>query len=263
LLLVWLAGAGAACDVNVGDGNFQLGLASGKATDTWTRSYTLASGGAVEIVNVNGQVSVEPSEKDTVEVRAERTAKSSTDEAAKALLAKIDIHETVTPTRIQIETRAPKTSGRDSHEVKYFVKIPPGSSMRARTTNGGIQLAKLTNDVVAMTVNGGVKGQDLSGSVDATTTNGGVEVSVTDVGPKGLRLESTNGGVTLAVPRTVHADVSARVLNGGMHVGDDLSLTVTGERSRRHLEGQLNGGGPRIELATTNGGIHIGARQSR
>ena len=37
--------AAAGCDLNVGDGNFNVGLASGKATDTWTRTYTLSEAG--------------------------------------------------------------------------------------------------------------------------------------------------------------------------------------------------------------------------
>jgi hypothetical protein len=238
-----------------------VGLASGKATDTWTRSYTLSQGGSVEIVNQNGQISLEPSDRpDAVEVRAERTARASSDDAAKALLAKIEIQEAVTPAQVHLETKGPGTWGREGYEVKYVVKVPAGCSVRARTHNGGVQLAKLQNDVEAETVNGGVKGQDISGSFQAETTNGGIEVSVTAVGAKGLRLETTNGGVSLQLPKTAKADLSARAVNGGLHVSDDLPFRATGEQSRRHLEGQLNGGGPKIELATTNGGIHIDAR---
>ena len=127
----------AGCDLNVGDGNFNIGLASGRATDTWTRTYTLSEGGTIEVVNQNGPITVEPQPVGgQVEVRAERIARSSSDEAAKELLKKIEIREDVSSTRVRIETRAPKTWGRDGHEVKYFVKAPAGVFIAARSTNG-------------------------------------------------------------------------------------------------------------------------------
>jgi hypothetical protein len=43
-------------------------------------------------------------------------------------------------------------------------------------------------------------------------------------------------------------------------VDDQLAVESTGEKNRRRLEGRLNGGGSRVELATTNGGIHITGR---
>jgi DUF4097 and DUF4098 domain-containing protein YvlB len=254
--------AGMACDVNVAGGNLNLGLAAGKATDEWTRSYTLASGGRVEVTNINGSVTVEPSgNAQKVEVKAERLAKASSDEAARELLKQIEIHEEIAPDSVKIETRAPKTRGRSGHEVKYVVRVPASAVVTARTTNGGVQLARLPNDVVARAQNGGVKGDDLSGHVDASTTNGGVDMSFSALPASGeVSLETTNGGVAITLPRTANADISARVVNGGMRVSDDLPLTITGERSRRRLQGRLNSGGSRVELATTNGGIHISGR---
>ena len=44
------------------------------------------------------------------------------------------------------------------------------------------------------------------------------------------------------------------------NVADNLALQQTGEKSHRRLDGQLNGGGSRVELSTTNGGIRITGR---
>ena len=81
-----LALAGIACDVNLGNGDLSLGLASGQSTDTWTRNYTVDAGGRFEVVNVNGLVQVEAGTGPAIEIRAERRAKASSDEAAKDLL---------------------------------------------------------------------------------------------------------------------------------------------------------------------------------
>jgi hypothetical protein len=260
--MVAAAGVGAACDLNVAGGNLNVGLASGKATDAWSREYTLAAGGRVEVVNINGSVTVEPSaDGQKVEIRAERMAKASSDEGARELLKQIEIHEETGPDSIRIETRAPKVRGLSGHEVKYTVRVPASAVVAARTTNGGVQLARLPNDVVARAQNGGVKGEDVSGHVDASTTNGGVSMSFSSLPSSGeISLETTNGGVSLTLPRTANADISARVVNGGVRVSEDLPLTVTGERNRRRLDGRLNAGGSRVALVTTNGGIHISGR---
>ena len=57
------------------------------------------------------------------------------------------------------------------------------------------------------------------------------------------------------VPTDTKANISAHVTNGGLGV-ENLNVVST-EQNRRHLEGTLNGGGPSIELGTTNGGISL------
>ena len=49
--------------------------------------------------------------------------------------------------------------------------------------------------------------------------------------------------------------------NGGISVGSLDNFEVS-EKSRRHLEGRLNGGGTEIELQTTNGGIRLRSRDT-
>lgn len=264
LLAVCLTVAGLAaggCDVKAGDGGFSVDLASGRATDEWTKSYTVSAGGRFEVKNTNGTVTIEQGTEDsTIEVRAERVAKASSDEAAQAVLKQLEIREDVKPDAVRLETKAPQSWGRTNHEVRYFIKVPRSIVVEARTTNGGVRLNGIANEVTASSVNGGIKGDGLSGHIAANTTNGGVEIGLASVSDAGVTLETVNGGVQLQLPKTARADISARVVNGGVRVDEDLALDSTGEKSRRRLDGRLNGGGSRIELSTTNGGIHITGR---
>jgi hypothetical protein len=256
---ILLLGTGvAACDVNIGNGEFSLG-ASGRASDTWTHEYTVAAGGRVEVVNANGSIEITQGEGPGVSVRAERTARASTDEDAKALLQKVQIVETVAPDSVRLETKAPKSFGRGGVEVKYSLTVPKGLHLAPRTSNGTITLTGLTNDVDAATTNGGVKGDALAGSVVAETTNGGITLDVTSLGAGGLRASTTNGGIRLQLPSDVKADLSVQVTNGGIGI-DNLKVETTGDQNRRHLEGRVNGGGPPVSLSTTNGGIHVSGR---
>ena len=254
----------AGCDIAVdGHGGLGFGLAAGKASDQWTRSYPVAPGGRLELINVNGKISAEASDGTTVEVRADRTAKSTTDEAAKDLLGRIEMREEVGADRVRVEVRAPRMNGPSGHEFTWTVKVPRGVSVDLRTINGGIQVANLDGDVRARSTNGGIKGTALlAGSVDAAVTNGGIEIEMAKPVTTGtFDLEAVNGGVTINLPADSRADILGRCVNGGISTSD-LQLETVGEQSRRRLDAKLNGGGARISLETVNGGVRIGRASS-
>lgn len=242
----------AGCDVMV-----SMHGKDGRATDVWTRSYTLDANGEIEVVNVNGKIEVATSDGSRVEVRAERSTRASTDEAAKKLLEQMQIREDVTSARIRLEAPQQRNMGRTSLEIKYHLTVPKTARVRVETVNGGIEVTGLDGDLRAETTNGGVVGRQLANNVRASATNGVIDVHMSKLGEEGVTLETTNGGVTLRLPESAKATVSARCVNGGIEV-TEMALEQTGERSKRRLEAKLNGGGPPVRLETVNGGIKIG-----
>jgi hypothetical protein len=253
VLLLPLALVAAGCDAS-------LGHLTARATDEWTRTYPLAAGGEVRIVNTNGRIDIEGAEGSSVEVRAERIARGATDAAARELLPRIVIKEDIKPDRVSLETE--RMSGimiGVSFEVRYHVRAPKNAVINVSNTNGQVALTALGGDVTAHTTNGGVTGKAMTGAVDARSTNGGVNIEMAAVGSGKVALRTTNGGVTLALPETAKADISASCTNGGIRVASLDNLEVT-ETSRRRFEGRLNGGGTSIELRTTNGGIRVHSR---
>ncbi len=160
---------------------------------------------------------------------------------------------------MRIETIAPRLR-LGGHKVTYLVKVPAGVHVDLRTVNGGVRLENVGGEVRASSTNGGVRGRIASASlIDARTTNGGVALELTGaLSPQGtVTLTSVNGGVELKVPQDTSAQVRARCTNGRVSV-DDLPFTAEGEQTRRRVDGNLNGGGGRIELQTTNGGVSLG-----
>jgi hypothetical protein len=250
-----LAVAASGCDIVTAD--FRS-----KESAEWRKTFTLEAGGRVEIANVNGQIDVAPSDGRTVEVVAVKTARGSTPEAAKAALERIEILEAVSPAAVKIETRVPRGGGLfngGGTEVRYTVKVPADAEVRFTTVNGGIELSRLAGRITAQTTNGGVRGSGIAGPIEASTTNGGLEIELTRVLEPGVRLECTNGGISLRLPADAKATLSATVANGGIDLTKIEGMSVeTTQTSRRRLEARLNGGGPAIRLAGTNGGIDIG-----
>src|SRR4029079_1635559 len=255
-------------------GGINFDLATGKAQDTWTRSYPAGTDGRLEIININGRITAEAFDGTSIEITAERTAKASTDDAARELLKQIEMREEVGEGRVRVEVRAPRFRGGSGHEIKWTIKVPRGVSADLRTINGGVKMNGLNGDIRARTTNGGITGTAIvATAIDAKVTNGGVDIELARPVTSGTyELEAVNGGVSLTMPADSKADVAARCVNGGIRV-DGLDVKVNSESTstpnefeqhvegakkfRRRLDWQINGGGARVSLATVNGGVKL------
>jgi DUF4097 and DUF4098 domain-containing protein YvlB len=259
VLLVAAALAGG-CDVHVGENGLSMDVTSGKATDEWTRTYTLTKGGAVEVVNVNGPIVVEAATGPQVEIRATRVARAKSDEEAQELLKKLEIKEDVAPGRVAIQTvtGTGMSVGRRSVNVEYRVRVPAGLQVSVKTENGGIGLYDVNGTVAATTTNGGVRGTNVSGAVSAHIVNGGIVMDIAHVAGA-IELESVNGGIRLDIPPDLNADLEAHAVNGGVSADAELKVEAS-ERSRTRIAGRLNRGGSRISVSTVNGGVRLRAR---
>jgi hypothetical protein len=247
-----------ACDVKVGEGGLSLDVAVGKATDEWRRTYTVAPGGRLEIVNTNGQIHVSGSTGSEVEVLAMREVRARSEEAAREVLRASDILEEIAPDRVSVRTPENREGGRRSQIlVRYEVRIPPGLNVVLKTQNGEVRLENTEGRFTAAATNGRVTGSGVAGSVEASTVNGNIQMDLREVTDQ-TRLVTVNGSVRLTVPPAIAADVDASVVNGTVLVEDGLALEAS-ERSRQRVEGRLNGGGPRIVVQTTNGSIRVRA----
>jgi DUF4097 and DUF4098 domain-containing protein YvlB len=257
--------AGTACDIQTSaNGEFDIDFSAGKATDTWSRTYTVEQGGRFELINVNGRIIAEAGDGKEIVVEGRRSAKARSDEAAKEMLAKLEIREEVSGTSVRVESRPPRISGFGGHEIEWTVKVPKGIVVDLRTVNGGVRMNGLSGEIHAKTTNGGVKGSNLVvDSLEASVVNGGVEIELgapldaTD----SIDLSTVNGGVAFALPAESRASITARAVNGGVRAAEELRIEQeepSSEReSRRRLTGTMNGGGAKVNVSTTNGGVRL------
>ena len=247
--------ATSACDIAMADH-------SQKETAEWRKTYELRAGGRLELANVNGKIEVRPATGSTLEVYAKKIGSGASAAAAKDALSRIEIVEQSSPSLVKIETSLPRGSQSGlfggGRQVEYTVHVPANVEVHVSTVNGGVEVEGLKSKVSAEATNGGVRARDIGGPIEAITTNGGVEVDLVQISEAGVKLECTNGGIKLRLPSSAKASISARITNGGI-VTTGLALDAT-ENSRRRLDARLNGGGPRIDLEGTNGGIAISGR---
>lgn len=149
----------------------------------------------------------------------------------------------------------------------------------AHSSNGSVEVNDVRGDVNFTTSNGGVHADNVEGAFEAQTSNGGIRVHLHDtVSGRAIRLGTSNGSIdldvdslrqndviastsngpiTVRVPANVSANLHASTNSNGSVRSDFDVLMHGGELSKHRIEGSINGGGPRIELTTSNGNISL------
>ena len=140
--------------------------------------------------------------------------------------------------------------------VDFDVQVPAGVRLAARTVNGGVEARGLDADAEAHTVNGSVT-LETRGRAEAETVNGSVCARLGSMGVnEPLDFSTVNGSITLELPEDAGAEVTARNVNGGIET--DFPVTVRRAGFLGHqLHGTIGRGGPRLDLSTVNGSIHL------
>lgn len=200
----------------------------------------------------NGSVTIYGWDRNDVLVRALVSTNADTRSEAQSLAKEVRI---LTEGH-RVRADGPRTSRYEYWSVTYEVWVPRKTNLDAEAHNGGVTVDGVEGRINLHTVNGGVRVRDVAGDVRAETTNGGAHATLTGTTWRGtgLDLQTTNGGVTLELPRNYNADLETGTTNGGFDI--DFPVTVQGFIGRR-ITSKLGNGGPRVRAYTTNGGVRI------
>ncbi len=237
------------------------------AQQDWEWRGRIASGSAIEVKGINGEVRAAAHDGSEVQVTAE--LREHRRGYAEDIEFEVLEHEggvticAVYPTPRDADRAnecRPGDRGRmntrnNDVEVNFTVRVPAGVGFTGRTVNGEVSVESLSGDVEAHTVNGDVE-VSTSGFAQATTVNGSIWAAVGRSDWVGsLEFETVNGSITVELPQGAGAEVSARTVNGGIET--DFPLTVRGRFSSRRLTGTIGEGGRRLWLETVNGSIRL------
>lgn len=228
---------------------------------TWTGAVD--SDDAIEIKGVNGAIIAEMASGTEIEVVAVKKGRKS--DPSEVIIEVIEHEGGVTlcavyPSRGRQENYCgPGDEGRNNIrdndvQVTFYVKVPAGTTLRASTVNGDIDIIDLESDVEGSTVNGSVE-VTTTGFAHASTVNGSIHAVMGVIDSRGMRFSTVNGSIDLDVPDDLDADIDASWVNGGLE--SDLEMELVGRISKRSAHGRFGRGGPDIELRTVNGSIRI------
>ena len=218
------------------------------------RESTMPAGPLNVDAGNNGGISIEGWDRNEIRVRAVVQASAPTAAEARALAGQVQVQTGGG----RVYATGPDNTRREWWSVSYRINVPSKNDLDLRALNGGITILRVSGNVRFDTTNGGVKLQDVGGRVNGATRNGGLNVTLSGDrwDGEGLDVETSNGGVTVAIPDGYNAELETRTVNGGLRI--DFPVTVQGElTSRRGISTTLGSGGPLIRARTTNGGVTI------
>lgn len=200
----------------------------------------------------NGGVSVQGWNRDEVEVRAKVWGNARDEARAREIADEVE----VVLRNGRLTADGPDTGRGEGWGVSFEIMVPADTDLDIETNNGGIDVADVNGRIDFRAVNGGVRLAQVAGDVTGRTTNGGLDIELSGRNWDGERLDvqTTNGGVKLAVPSDYSADLETGTVNGGIEI--DFPITVQGRIGRR-LSTTLGDGGPLVRATTTNGGVRI------
>jgi hypothetical protein len=127
--------------------------------------------------------------------------------------------------------------------------------VNATTSGGPISIERNLGRVRAHTSGGGIEIREATGAIDASTSGGGVDASLLGQPKEEFRLYTSGGSINLSLRKDIHADLDASTSGG--RVWTDFPVLSSDDRHQGELRARLNGGGPRLYLHTSGGGITV------
>ncbi|MEX2300036.1 MAG: DUF4097 family beta strand repeat-containing protein [Bryobacterales bacterium] len=147
--------------------------------------------------------------------------------------------------------------------------------MRLSTGDGAIDVRDLDGEVELSTGDGSIDAAGMQAALRAKTSDGRVTVdgrfnrldlrsgdgAVSATVREGSRMDrdwilsSQDGGITLRLPELFPAELDLSTGDGRVTL--DFPVKVSGSLSRSRIRGTIQQGGPRLELRTADGSIHV------
>lgn len=264
---------------------------SESAHTEYTFSLDPPEGRHVSIHNANGKTRVIGEEREDIEVLVEKHARGETVDAAEEVLDEIEVLSEEAAGGLEIEVDAPSRWKRHG-SANLVVRVPRDlevavvaangrvcmeglrSAVHARSSNGPVTISDVVGDIEVFTSNAKVCCDDTCGrlkarssnskiqldqhrgSVDASTSNGVIHAILSELGPEGIVLATSNGRIMLELPEDTDGDVDVRVDNGVIRNSLEIEQAAADERTGR-LRGRLGHGGIPIKLRTSNGTVSL------
>ncbi|MFZ5519068.1 MAG: DUF4097 family beta strand repeat-containing protein [Candidatus Zhuqueibacterota bacterium] len=241
--------------------------ASDDFTKHFSKTVEFKSAGDIQVTSVNGQIKATAWDSESVKIEAEIKVRARSQRDADRIMEKVTIVVEQTGGHLTIEADYPRhdsdsgfwntlfTSGR-TPVIHFTIKAPRQSNLDLHSTNGNIFASSVRGKNSMRTTNGNIEVENMEGSLELYSTNGSVTAEATDFQETdAIRMKTTNGNATLSLPATVRANVNASTVNGSVRT--DFPLTIRGKVMKHRIEGDIDGGGGKIDISTVNGNVKI------
>jgi DUF4097 and DUF4098 domain-containing protein YvlB len=254
--------------------NTTFGVSPFTAEETITQSFESGASPRVVVETFNGKIEITTDTGNTVQVSVTKRGSGNSQADAQDDLKNIEVPMTQESGTIRVIARRiiQKTTTGNSG-ASASIKIPKGTTLELRSSNGGITVTGPTGDVTANTSNGRIEIRGSVGRLRLDTSNGNIEVEAENVvvaartsngriefkgslAPGDHSFRTSNGQITLTLLSNAGFKFDAQTSNG--KVTSEFPVSRTGGSRESELRGTV-GENPAIsiELHTSNGGIEI------
>jgi hypothetical protein len=242
--------------------------------DAFNWSGRVPPGRWIYVRNLNGEIRVEPTTGDQVQVTAVKTWRRGDPADVRIEVKKYGPGEQdVVICALWSEESycdesgyRHRSSGRGRRDrdndvsVEFRVRVPRGVKIGAGSVNGSVTVEGATSEVKVGTVNGSVEATSTGGPVEASTVNGSVLARMGRLtGTEDLNYSTVNGSIQVEFDgELTDADLEMSTVNGRFET--NFPITLQGRVNPRHLRARLGNGGRRIKLTTVNGNVELRRR---
>ena len=246
------------------------------------RSFPSADIDNLNLDNFNGNISIEGTESDQLEIKVVVSADSEEN------LDNVEI-EFKGKRNLNIHTKALTTEPHCA--IEYEIYLPANIALNQVisangkitvtgcmgdgqfiTSNGSIKVENFKGNTDIRTNNGSIEAENVSGIVSARTSNAKIEIEecpdirkaqtsngkiILDIENilEDLEVSTSNSDITLILSKSVNCDIQARTSNGKIDL-QDIKLDII-TSSRNYLSAKYNGGGKLLDVETSNASVKI------
>jgi len=107
--------------------------------------------------------------------------------------------------------------------------------------------------VKVKTSGGSIKVDEVTGAIDAKTSGGSIKLRMTEQPKHDSQLRTSGGSVKAYLTSGIAVDLTASTSGGSV----STDFNVNGSVRRTSIDGEINGGGPKLKLHTSGGSVKI------
>lgn len=228
-------------------------LALAAETERFHKVVPLGPGGTLKLNNFSGEIRITGADVAQVTIDAVRRA-----ERDRLDHIKLDVEVSGTTVTIEANKKDAAWEHHDNNvvETEFEIQVPRATRLDVNAFSSGLRVAGVTGEQVLHTFSGRLEVQDAPARVRAKTFSGPLSLRLaSDVSEPDMDVETFSGRIDLRMPDAVRGRLEFNTFSGDLT--SDLPLTLQ-RQSRRHLVGELGGGGAsRVQLKSFSGDVRI------
>jgi lia operon protein LiaG len=216
------------------------------------KNYRIGAGGAVNIRNISGDVTVTGYNGDTITVTAYKDGPDRD---------QVTIEDSSGGNNVDVRARYPENCNCNV-SVRFDIKVPSGISYRydsITSVSGDVQISNVKGDLHVKSVSGDVSVSGVAGAVNAASVSGDVEVEIQSLESADGEMEfsSVSGDVDVKLPGNLDANVKMSTLSGELKTDFPLQIEEKKGGPGRSANGRLGNGARNLKLSTVSGDISL------